>query len=239
MVAARPVAESAGFHDAALVQPSTVFVVDPEPRHRQYGQRTAPRVPFDGSDLPIGAGLLRGLRERPTRMPGLGTTDFRHQRPSDPAAAGQAESAVAHGLRDCGDRYLDRRGSHARGAIHVLEKPLRFIELLNAIQEALAIDHNERRKEARKRWVVESIAILTRKERQLLSLVASVKSTKAIASELNVCPRSVEVWRRGVMGKLGLKSSLELFRFALLAGQECSHSHDTAELQTATRQVTG
>ena len=39
------------------------------------------------------------------------------------------------------------------GAIHILEKPLRSIELLNAIQEAVAIDQNERRKEAGKRRV--------------------------------------------------------------------------------------
>ena len=100
------------------------------------------------------------------------------------------------------------------GAIHILEKPLRSIELLNAIQEAVAIDQDERRKEAGKRQVRESIARLTRKERQLVSLVASAKSTKAIASELGICSRAVELRRRGVMDKLGLKSSLELLRFA-------------------------
>src|SRR5208283_4895912 len=81
------------------------------------------------------------------------------------------------------------------GAIHVLEKPLRSTELLNAIQEAVAIDQNERHKGVQKRRLRESIAILTCKERQLVNLVASAKSTKAIAAELSICSRSVELRR--------------------------------------------
>ena len=80
-----------------------------------------------------------------------------------------------------------------------------------------------RRQEAAKRRVRESIALLTRKERQLVGLVACAKSTKAIAAELSICNRAVELRRCAVMDKLGLNSSLELIRFAVLACQECSH----------------
>jgi len=114
------------------------------------------------------------------------------------------------------------------GAIQVLEKPLRSIELLDAIQEGLAQDQNERRKEAEKRRLRESLAMLTCKERRLVNLIASAKSTKAIASELNICSRAVELRRRGVMEKMGLKSPLELLRFAVIACQECSHYLDPA-----------
>jgi FixJ family two-component response regulator len=116
------------------------------------------------------------------------------------------------------------------GAVHVLEKPLRSIELLSAIQEAVAIDQDERRKEARMRWVRESFAALTHKERQLVSLIATLKSTKAIAAELGVCSRAIELRRRGAMSKLGLKSSLELLRFAILAWQEFSHNASPVRL---------
>jgi FixJ family two-component response regulator len=116
------------------------------------------------------------------------------------------------------------------GAIHVLEKPLRAIELLDAVQEALAKDQNERRQRAGKCRVRESIAMLTLKERQLVSLIASTKSTKAIIAELGICARAVELRRHGIMNKLGLRSSLELLKFAMLAGRECSHSLDSAEL---------
>ena len=111
-----------------------------------------------------------------------------------------------------------------------MEKPLRSIELLNAIQEAVAIDQNERRKEAENRWVREAIARLTRKERHLISLAAAAQSTKAIAAELGICSRAVELRRRGVMGKLGLKSSLELLKFAILAWHVCGDDLDSAEL---------
>jgi FixJ family two-component response regulator len=119
------------------------------------------------------------------------------------------------------------------GALHVLEKPLRSIELLTSIQEAVAMDRNERREAQKRRRVRESIAKLTYKERQLVSLVASAKSTKAIASELRICSRAVELRRRGVMQKLGMKSSLELLRFAILAWQDCTSALEMAESKPA------
>ena len=79
--------------------------------------------------------------------------------------------------------------------------------------------------------VRESVASLTRKERQLVGLIASAKSTKAIASELRMGARAVELRRCGVMNKLGFKSSLELLRFAIIAWQECSHYFRSAELR--------
>ncbi len=117
------------------------------------------------------------------------------------------------------------------GAIHVLEKPLRPIELLDAIQEAVAVDQNLRRREAGRRRVTELIATLSRRERQLVSLVAAAKATKTIAAELNICSRAVELRRRAVMEKLGLKSSIELLRFAMLAWHECRHCLDCEDLK--------
>jgi len=117
-----------------------------------------------------------------------------------------------------------------RGAIHVLEKPLRSMELLDAIQEGLAKDQKERRKLAENRRVRESIAMLTQKERQLVSLIAATKSTKIITAELGICARAVELRRHAIMDKLGLDSSLELIKFAMLAGRECSDHFDSVDL---------
>ncbi len=117
------------------------------------------------------------------------------------------------------------------GAIHVVEKPLRQNELVlhDAIQEALSIDQNARRKESGKLWLRDSIALLNRKDRQLLGLVAAAKSIKAIAKDLSICSRAVELRRRTVMDKLGLKLTLELQRFAILAWQEYSRYLELAE----------
>jgi FixJ family two-component response regulator len=106
------------------------------------------------------------------------------------------------------------------GAVHILEKPLRSIELLGAIQEALALDKNQRQHEADKRRIRESIAMLTHKERKLVRLLATATSNKSISDELSICARAVELRRRAVMEKLGLGSPIELVRFALLAQEE-------------------
>jgi two-component system, LuxR family, response regulator FixJ len=107
------------------------------------------------------------------------------------------------------------------GAVHVLEKPLRSVELLNAVQEALARNQSQRRQNAINRSVQESICTLTCKERELVTLLAEAKSTKSIAAHLAISSRAVELRRRSVMDKLGLSCSLELMRFAVLAYQGC------------------
>ncbi len=105
------------------------------------------------------------------------------------------------------------------GAVHVLEKPLRSIELLNAIQEALALDLGQRQRDTEDRRVRESLSMLTLKERRFVGLLAEARSTKAIASHLSISSRTVELRRRSVMDKLGFDSSVELLRFALVARQ--------------------
>ena len=103
------------------------------------------------------------------------------------------------------------------GAIHVMQKPLRSVELFETIQEALELDARRRRQELEDRRVRESIAILTFKERCFVELLAEAKSIKAIASRLAISSRAVELRRRSVMDKLGFETSVDLMRFALLA----------------------
>ena len=225
-----PAAELAEIEDGAVAQLPTVFVVDPDPataalvQDLLQGHNLAVEGYASGreffaaydEDRPgclvleqrifdiSGLQIQRRLAEQNRRLPMV---------------------YVSSGL-DVSTAVALLRG----GAIHVLEKPLRSIELFNAIQEALAVDLAERRQESGMRVVRESVAILTHKERQLVGLVASAKSTKAIASELRICSRAVELRRRGVMKKLGFKSSLELLRFAIIAWRECSHYLRSAEL---------
>ena len=73
--------------------------------------------------------------------------------------------------------------------------------------------------------------MLTRKDRQLVGLIAAAKSIKAIAKDLSICAVPLSCARRAVMDKLGLKSTLELQRFAILAWQECSGYLELAEPQ--------
>jgi two-component system response regulator FixJ len=104
-----------------------------------------------------------------------------------------------------------------RGAVHVLEKPVRPIDLLGALQEALAINAARRQAAAQQRVLRERIAALTWKERQVLGLVAQGKSAKAMSAALGLCPRAVELRRRRLMEKLDLETPLELMRFSIVA----------------------
>jgi len=228
MVTALPIAPSAEIHDDVLTRLPTVFVIDPDPgtgkmvKDLLQGRRLTVRTYASGREFFAAytgdqAGCLV-LEQRIDDISGLEIQRLlAEQKRRLPTVY------VSSGL-DVSTAVALMRG----GAVHVLEKPLRSIELFNAIEGALAKDRNERREEAKKRWVRESIAILTHKERQLVSLVASAKSTKVMASDLGICARAVELRRRCVMNKLGLNSSLELLRFAMLAGQECSHSLNSA-----------
>ena len=59
------------------------------------------------------------------------------------------------------------------------------------------------------------LATLTSTERRVLGLIASDQSTKEIAAQLSVSPRTVETHRQNIGAKLNVRGSLALVRFAL------------------------
>jgi DNA-binding CsgD family transcriptional regulator len=56
---------------------------------------------------------------------------------------------------------------------------------------------------------------LTVAERRILKRIADKKSTKEIASELNISPRTVESHRANICSKLDLKGNNSLLQFAI------------------------
>jgi two-component system, LuxR family, response regulator FixJ len=103
------------------------------------------------------------------------------------------------------------------GAVCVLEKPVRPLELFTAIQEALALDHDRRCVQNNQAQFRELIAALTRKEREVLQLIAQGKSVKAMAAQLELTIRAIEQRRQSLMRKLRLDSPVALMRFSLTA----------------------
>jgi len=61
-------------------------------------------------------------------------------------------------------------------------------------------------------------AVLTSREREVLQLLAEGKSTKEIASTLNVSERTVEAHRQNITTKLNLHSIAELTKYAISQG---------------------
>jgi FixJ family two-component response regulator len=105
------------------------------------------------------------------------------------------------------------------GAIDFLQKPFNDQLLLERIRQALELDrkHRERRlaiEEWRRRYEQ-----LSARERDVMNLIVAGKANKVIACDLNISERTVEVHRRRVMEKMGVKSVAELVQASLTTQQ--------------------
>ena len=63
-----------------------------------------------------------------------------------------------------------------------------------------------------------AFSILTAREREVLQLIAEGKSTKQIASILNISVKTIETHRQQVMEKVGVHSVAELTKYAIREG---------------------
>ena len=63
-----------------------------------------------------------------------------------------------------------------------------------------------------------AFSLLSSREREVLQLLAEGKSTKEIASQLNVSIKTIETHRKQLMDKLNLHSIAELTKFAIREG---------------------
>jgi len=98
------------------------------------------------------------------------------------------------------------------GAIDFLEKPVPPKKLIERIREALEIDRQARGVATEHAVVVDHIARLTPRERQVMDLLAMAKTSKQIATTLKISLRTVEGHRRTVLRKMGVSSAADLAR---------------------------
>ncbi|QIK95274.1 PAS domain-containing protein [Sphingomonas sp. HDW15A] len=71
---------------------------------------------------------------------------------------------------------------------------------------------------ARRARARQSIASLTSRQLQILTLIARGHLSKQIASELNISQKTVEIHRMHLLRRLGVRSSAEAIRLAIEAG---------------------
>ena len=109
-------------------------------------------------------------------------------------------------------------GAMKAGAVDFLEKPFKEDILLEAVEKALNAETRVRHDEAGRDQYQAAFANLSKREREVLEQVVTGKTSKAIANDLGISPRTVEVYRAGMMMKTGAKSLSDLVRIALLAG---------------------
>lgn len=106
------------------------------------------------------------------------------------------------------------------GAVDFLEKPFDDAQLLSAVRQAL---QRSRRRQARELMAAEAaarLAALTPREREVLALLVAGLSTKDIARTLGTSPRTIDVHRARVFGKVRAKSLPELVQLVIAAEPE-------------------
>ena len=96
-----------------------------------------------------------------------------------------------------------------------LEKPFDEAQIVDAVRRALQASRAMRREAAASAEAAAKLASLTVRERQVLDLLVTGLSTKAIANELGASPRTIEVHRGRVLEKMQARSLPELVRIVL------------------------
>ena len=108
------------------------------------------------------------------------------------------------------------------GAMDFVEKPADNELMLDLIQRAIESDARHRAQNRERLETAQALKSLSRRERQVLKLVATGLGNRAIAEELEISIKTVESHRSRVMGKMGVESLAQLVRKCL----ECEKLKD-------------
>jgi FixJ family two-component response regulator len=107
------------------------------------------------------------------------------------------------------------------GAIDFLEKPFNDQELLDCVRRALARSRERHAEHAERAELQRRCDALTRREREVLSLVVTGRLNKQIAGDLGIAEKTIKVHRGRVMEKMQAGSVAELVRMVEKLGLPC------------------
>ena len=101
------------------------------------------------------------------------------------------------------------------GALDFIEKPFGDDILIDSIRRAVDFAATQGRNEAAIEATRERLASLSEREAQVLKGVVAGQPNKVIAYELGISPRTVEVYRAGLMSKMQARSLPDLVRMVM------------------------
>lgn len=104
------------------------------------------------------------------------------------------------------------------GVVDFIEKPFSDDVLLAAVKAAFERLNNDVEPDAARLAAEGRLAQLSPRERDVLAGVVEGKLNKVIAYELEISPRTVEIYRANLMSKTGARNVADLMRIALAAG---------------------
>ena len=102
------------------------------------------------------------------------------------------------------------------GAFDFIEKPLREDALLDSIARALHWNDRAYEERLERAGLQVRAALLTRREREVLDLVAAGEPNKIIAGRLGISFRTVELHRAHIVEKLQARSLSDLIRIGMI-----------------------
>lgn len=103
------------------------------------------------------------------------------------------------------------------GVADFIEKPFDDEVMLDAIRNALARHSNEETAVAERQVVLDLIGTLSPREREVMDGLVAGQANKAIAYDLEISARTVEVYRANVMMKMHAKTLSDLVRMVTIA----------------------
>jgi two-component system response regulator FixJ len=104
------------------------------------------------------------------------------------------------------------------GAFDFLEKPYKADALMEAIDKAFDRLEHDSAGSAQIETARAKVAVLSPRERDVLTGLIEGRSNKIIAYDLAISPRTVEIYRANLMTKMGVRSLSEALRVAFAAG---------------------
>jgi two-component system response regulator FixJ len=104
------------------------------------------------------------------------------------------------------------------GVSDFIEKPYDDEAMIGAIRAALEREDEGEKSDAERGEFRRRIAALSPREKQVLEGLVAGKANKVIAIDLDISPRTVEIYRAHVMTKMRAQSLSELVRMSLVAG---------------------
>lgn len=104
------------------------------------------------------------------------------------------------------------------GVRDFIEKPFDDEHLVGCLREALQAARSTEAPDEAQQRARERLAELSARERDVLAGVIDGKMNKQIAFDLDISPRTVEIYRANLMAKTGARNVAELMRIALAAG---------------------